>query len=270
MKPSLHLARILGIASGVVAIALAGKLCVGQDSGKADSAQAARAIWKCGFVSNEKLPRPFVQLGMARKDGSTLTAFVGNFNKDVMTRKPLLIYLEGADVAAAVTAQDDRVTHVAYLSGGGAAQFFDFFVQTRKRLAKEGASPEEVETQIAGLEEQIREILADPESETKMFAGHAYKRWSTFATVAAADNLAAGKAKLFLAHGVEDESVPIESFDQLVVDLLRKGRQNVTVRRYPGCDHSYIRVGEEPSNDPFQKVIGEVIAWAGAPASDAK
>lgn len=320
--------------------------------------------WKIAFATNERLPKPFVQLDITRADQSTMTAFVGNFNKDISTRKPLLVYLEGsgaqshfvsmdgktgigvfgliamnhgkthhvaatekrgvkfgdtesrgtamgateeynrfatlddrvaevrllldvllaeaavdasqvillghsegADVAAAVQAVDSRVTHVAFLSGGGAAQFFDFYAQTRKRLAKENATAEEVEQQIAGLEHQIREILADPESETRMFAGHAFKRWSTFATVAAADNLAKGTAKLFLAHGTADEAVPIESFDYLVVELMNKRRENVTVKRFPACDHSYIPVGAEPSNDPFQNVIADVLKWAAIPSS---
>lgn len=336
----------------------------GQESNPPRIKDTKGDFWKSDFVENEQLPKPFFQLAIPRPDKSTMTAFVGNFNKDIDTRKPLLVYLEGsgaqshffsmdgrmgmgvfgliamnhgktyhvvttekrgvpfgdagnrgsaegaseeynrfatlddrvadvrllldlllaenavdssqvillghsegADVAAGVAVVDSRVTHVAFLSGGGAAQFFDFFVQTRKRLAKENVPAEEVEKQIAGLEQQIREILEDPNSETRMFAGHAFKRWSTFATVAAAENLARSKAKLFLAHGTEDESVPIESFDYLVVELLRKRRVDVTVKRYAGCDHSYMQVGAEPSNDPFQNVIAEVVNWATSTSS---
>ena len=175
----------------------------------------------------------------------------------------LLGHSEGADVAAAVSAVDDRVTHVAFLSGGGAAQFFDFFVQQRKTLLKTGSSPEETEQSIAQLESQIREILNDPQNDSRFFAGHSFNRWSSFATVSAAENLLKTKAQLFLGHGTEDQSVPIESFDFLVVELLRHGRLDARVRRYVGCDHSFIKVGEEPANEPFQNVIGEVLKWAG-------
>ncbi len=185
--------------------------------------------------------------------------------KDPMVDKSQVILLghsEGADVVAAVSAEDKRVTHVAFLSGGGTAQFFDFFVTQRKKLAAQGATPEEAEKKIAAVEAQIREILKDPDNDKKFFAGHSFKRWSTFATVSAADNLVKTKAKLFLGHGTEDQSVPIESFDFLVVKLLCHGRHDAVVRRYVGVDHSFIKVGDKPSNEPFQKVIGEVISWA--------
>lgn len=193
----------------------------------------------------------------------TLDAFLNQPTVDT-SQVILLGHSEGADVAAAVAAVDDRVTHVAFLSGGGAPQFYDFFVQTRKSLAKEALSPKEIEDRIASLEKQIREILDDPNNDKKFFAGHSFNRWSTFATVAAAENLVKTKAKLFLGHGTEDQSVPIESFDYLVVELLRHGKTDVTTKRYVGCDHSFIKVGEEPSNDPFQKVIAEVLDWAKA------
>lgn len=179
------------------------------------------------------------------------------------TQVILLGHSEGADVVARVAAVDTRVTHVAFLSGGGTAQFFDFYVQQRKSLAEKGATAEEVEAAISELERQIKDILANPESEEKFFAGHAYKRWSSFATVAAAENLVKTKAHLFLAHGSADQAVPIESFDYLVVELLRHGRTDVTVRRYPDRDHSFIKVGDDPSNDPFLEVVDEVVAWAG-------
>ena len=178
------------------------------------------------------------------------------------SRVILLGHSEGADVVAGVAAVDPRVTHVAFLSGGGAAQFFDFFVQQRKTLAAQGATAEEVEAAISELEQQIRDILADPDSEKKFFAGHAYKRWSSFATVPAAANLARSGARLFLAHGTADQSVPIESFDYLTVELLRSGRTDAVIRRYPDRDHSFIPVGAEPSSDPFLEVVQEVVAWA--------
>lgn len=171
---------------------------------------------------------------------------------------------EGADVAAAAAAEDPRITHVAFLAGGGAAQFFDFFVMRRKQMAAEGATPEEVEQSIAGLEGEIRAVLAEPASTSKFYMGHAYKRWATFATTASADNLVRTRARLYLGHGTEDTSVPIESFDFLVVELLRHGRTDFVARRYVGCDHSFMKKGEEPSSKPFLAVLDDVLAWVDA------
>ncbi|HRX84212.1 MAG TPA: hypothetical protein P5572_04255 [Phycisphaerae bacterium] len=179
-------------------------------------------------------------------------------------RKVLVVgHSEGADVAAAAAAEDDRITHVAFLSGGGAAQFFDFFVMCRKQMAAEGASAEDVEKAIGQIEADMRAVLADPESTTRFYQGHAFRRWSTFAMTASADNLLRTRAKLFLAHGTADTSVPIESFDSLIVELLRHGRTDFTERRCVDCDHSFIKRGDDPSNAPFLKMLDEVLAWAG-------
>ncbi len=173
----------------------------------------------------------------------------------------LVGHSEGADVAAQVAADDERVTHVAFLSGGGTEQFYDMFVLARKRLAREGASPEEVEGEMKRLEADVRDILEHPDSETKTWMGHAYKRWSTFATTSAADNLSRTEAHLFLAHGSEDRSVPIESFDYLVVKLLCAGKQGMSVFRYPGLDHSFNGSdGEGP--DGILGVLREALEWA--------
>lgn len=179
------------------------------------------------------------------------------------SRVVLLGHSEGADVAAAAAAEDPRVTHVAFLSGGGAAQFFDLFVLRRAGMKQAGASPEQIEQSITELEQNMRDILDQPDSEQRHFMGHAYKRWATFATQPAAENLARCKAKILIGHGSEDTSVPIESFDFLVVELLRRGRTDVTIRRYPGRDHSFNKPGEKPSGDAFMKVVDEVLEWAG-------
>lgn len=169
---------------------------------------------------------------------------------------------EGADVAAVAAAADPRITHVAFLAGGGPPQFYDFYLMRRKEMRSEGAKPEDIEAAMAQLDGEIRAILDDPQSETKFWLGHAYKRWSTFATTSAAEHLAKAKARLFLGHGSEDKSVPIESFDYLVCELLRQGRRDFTAKRYPGCDHSFMKPGEEPSNVPILGVLAEVLTWA--------
>jgi pimeloyl-ACP methyl ester carboxylesterase len=178
------------------------------------------------------------------------------------TRVILMGHSEGSDVAAAAAAEDPRVTHVAFLSCGGAPQFYDFFIMRRKQMAESGASAEEIEQAITKLEGEVREIVAQPDSESKFWLGHTYKRWASFATHASAESLLRTKARLFLAHGSADRSVPIESFDYLVCELLIHGRENVTIRRYPGRDHSFIKPGDDPSSQSLLEVVDEVLKWA--------
>jgi hypothetical protein len=92
--------------------------------------------------------------------------------------------------------------------------------------------------------------------------GQAYKRWASFATTGAANSLVRTDASTFLAHGSADRSVPIESFDYLVVRLLCADKPDVTVRRFADRDHSFIPVGAEPGHEGFFEVLDQVVRWA--------
>ena len=173
----------------------------------------------------------------------------------------VLGHSEGADVAARVAGEDERVTHAAVLSGGGPPQFFDFFLMRRHEMEKAGASAEEIEDAMRELEDDVRRIVADPDNVTDLYMGHAYRRWASFATRGSADVLVNAKGRIFVAHGSEDRSVPIESFDYLVARLLCAGK-DVTVRRYPGRDHSFIPVGSPGSHTGFLEVVDEILDWS--------
>jgi len=177
-------------------------------------------------------------------------------------RVVLVGHSEGADVAAGVAATDPRITHVAFLSGGGPSQMFDLLILTRKRMAREGKSPEQTENAVRQLEGQFQEILGDPLNTDKFFMGHAYRRWSGFLKNSPVEALLKSRAKLYLAHGTEDESVPIESFDLLVLELLRVGRDDAVVRRYPGRGHG-LSASDRPANaPPMTDVFEEIISWS--------
>jgi pimeloyl-ACP methyl ester carboxylesterase len=166
---------------------------------------------------------------------------------------------EGADVAAGVAAEDARVTHLAFLAGGGPTQLFDFFICRRKKMQKEGSAPEQIVESLQKIEEEFRNIFSDPESDTKMYLGHAYRRWTSFCSHPPIESLLKTKAKLFLANGTEDSSVPIESFDLLVAEMIRHGRANVIMRRYPGSDHGLSHPG---AKGPLEDVLDDVLKWA--------
>lgn len=174
----------------------------------------------------------------------------------------LLGHSEGAVVAAAVAAADSRVTHCAYLAGGGPTQLFDLMELRRKEMTKSGASPEDIDAAVRELEADYRRIFAEPQSTTKQFMGHAYKRWASFCSHPPLDALLTTKARLFLAHGTEDASVPIESFDLLVCELIRHSKANVEIHRYPGRDHSLSKPGTPPNAGPLGDIFDDILKWA--------
>jgi pimeloyl-ACP methyl ester carboxylesterase len=179
------------------------------------------------------------------------------------SRIVLVGHSEGADVAAGAAAADPRVTHVAFLAGGGPSQMFDLLVLRRDGMLKSGASAAEAEAAITELEREYRELFNDPTSTTKFFMGHAYSRWASFFSHPPVENLLKSNARLFLAHGTRDESVPIEAFDLLVIELIRAGREDVVIRRCANCDHGLQDVDQPRNGPPMQDLFAEIVAWAG-------
>jgi dipeptidyl aminopeptidase/acylaminoacyl peptidase len=166
---------------------------------------------------------------------------------------------EGADIAAGVAAEDPRITHCAFLAGGGATQLFDFLIFQRKKMGRMNNSPEQIVESLQKIEDEFRKIFADPASDTKMYNGHAYRRWSSFCSHPPLESLLKTKAKLFLAHGTEDENSSIESFDLLLAEMIRHRKTNVLSRRYPGIGHILLRPG--PSK-PSEDVFNDILKWA--------
>lgn len=174
---------------------------------------------------------------------------------------------EGSDVAAAASAAEPRVTHAACLAGAGITQFFDLVILQRRAMLKEGLPEQVIANQIEQLHAEFSKILAAPDAIDQFFMGHAYKRWASFAKTPPVESLRKSRCKVFLAHGSADESVPVESFEALVAELVRSGRKDMTVRRYPGRDHGFMEKGADRSKPAMQEVLADIREWLGVTTS---
>jgi pimeloyl-ACP methyl ester carboxylesterase len=164
---------------------------------------------------------------------------------------------EGADVAAAVAAKlgAARVSHLVFLGSGGASQMFDVLLLARRHFAEMGAA--EREARLAGLRDEMRSMLARPES-AEDWQGQPVRRWAGFFPHAPLDDLLALEGvPVFVGHGSDDASVPVEAADLIAVEFLRRGRTDLTYRVYPGADHSF--TGSE------ERLFRDVFAWLEGP-----
>jgi predicted esterase len=78
------------------------------------------------------------------------------------------------------------------------------------------------------------------------------------------DDLLLTHARVFLAHGTEDNAVPVISFDWLRAELAARGRA-VTAPRVPGVDHGFFGPEGPPHdmNAPggLERMFGHVLDW---------
>ena len=166
---------------------------------------------------------------------------------------------EGGLVAARVAARLTGVTHVALLAGGGPTQLFDLL-----QLARAGTFFSDVSADPGEREAYVRvqwdSIRTDPESATRSFFGHPYRRWSTFLADSPIDALKEIAAKVFLAQGELDRAVTRESFEVLAAQLTAAGRAP-TVHLVPGADHSFALTSASPPRDGWAEMLGAVLRW---------
>jgi dienelactone hydrolase len=211
------------------------------------------------FLAEHTLPR------WAEANGAALRA-VWTLPDIDRARTLVMGHSEGGRVAARVAAELPAVTHVASLAGGGPTQLFDLLHQMRQ--PRPGDGPDAGEQRVAKVLAEWKNILADPDSTTKFWLAHPYRRWSSFLKTGTTDELLRSKARVYLAHGTEDTASHVVTFDVARAELLARGR-DVTAERIAGGDHGF-RPKDAPPGPPkeMQALFGRVLTWflAEAPA----
>jgi pimeloyl-ACP methyl ester carboxylesterase len=175
------------------------------------------------------------------------------------TRTLVLGHSEGGIVVARVAAETPEVTHVASLSGGGPTQLFS--LAESRGQAREGDQPGDAARRVQAFYDEWAEVQKDPESISKFWLGHPHRRWSSFLATSVTAELLRSKARVFLAQGALDKSVPPTGHDVLVAELRAAGR-DVAAERMEDGDHGF-RKSDEPHGSPagMQAVLGRVVDW---------
>jgi pimeloyl-ACP methyl ester carboxylesterase len=175
------------------------------------------------------------------------------------SRTAVLGHSEGGIVAARVVAELPAVTHVGILAGGGPTQLFDFISNAAKARAKDKAG--DADRRVSAIFDEWTNIQKDPDSITRFWLGHPYRRWSSFLKTSVRDELVRAKANVYAAHGTADAVIPVAAHDVLVADLRSRGRM-ITSERVEGADHGF-QTPETPKDSPvgMQALVGRVLEW---------
>jgi dienelactone hydrolase len=166
---------------------------------------------------------------------------------------------EGGIVAARIAAVLTDVTHVASLAGGGPTQLFSL-AESRRQPKPEDQSGD-AERRVQSLYEGWAKVLQDSDSTTQFWLSHPYRRWSSFLSTSVGAELSRTKARIFLAQGALDTSVPPTAHDMLVAELRVNGRDFIA-ERIDSADHGF-RTAEQPPGSPagMQALFGRVLDW---------
>ena len=176
-------------------------------------------------------------------------------------------FSEGTDIVIGSLVKSNIPTHAGYFAGGGTTQMFDLIILGRKYWYKNILDVAEKEKKIEEMYAAYQDIMKNPTATDKFFQGHPYKRWSSFFKNEPDKLFLNVDVPVFLAHGTNDESVPIESIDYLQSQFILHGKNNITIRRYAGLDHAFsICDPNDPKCQPetgFKQpeVIDDFLKW---------
>ena len=174
---------------------------------------------------------------------------------EVDARRVLVIgSSEGAPMAAGLARALPEVTDLVLLGANGPTQLFDFAAG----IYRSNDSDEIKLLRLQELDATFAAIGADPKSTSKFAWGHPYLRWSSFFAQSTMAHLAHTKARIYLASGMQDSSVPILSTEAMYAQLRTQGK-DVTLRRVPGAGHSLAPEGKPMPET--QKEYDAFMAW---------
>jgi predicted esterase len=165
---------------------------------------------------------------------------------------------EGAVMAAGLARALPEVTHVALIGGTGTSQLFDFFANAYRAGDRAGSGDDDTLARLRDIDATVDAINADPRSSVKFAWGHTYLRWSSFFAQAPGENLVQSKARVWLASGMRDDSVPVLSTEVAYARLRALGR-DVTFRRLPRAGHNLMAEGGTMAD--VQKEYDAIMAW---------
>ncbi|WP_158976258.1 S9 family peptidase [Cellulophaga sp. L1A9] len=190
-----------------------------------------------------------------------------NYLADGMVKKPhkiiVLGHSEGTEVAAKLGTSNANISNIGYFSGGGNAQYYDFILDVRKTVQRGEMTEEESILEIEKVFKEVKDIYQHPNSLTKKWLGHPYKKWSS-SVAPAIHNLLKINIPIYVAHGAKDKAVPIESAYLIPIEFIRNKKNNLTFKVYPNLDHSYSILPQSEKEEYIEKwddVLTDFLQW---------
>jgi esterase/lipase len=191
---------------------------------------------------------------------------VNYFSDNILNKQAKIIVLghsEGTEVVAKLGTINNTISNIGYFSGGGNAQYYDFILDIRKQVQRGDMTEEESILETEKFFNEIKDIYKHPNSLTKKWLGHSYRKWSS-SVEPSIDNLLKINIPIYVAHGAKDKAVPIESAYLIPIEFIRNEKTNLTFKVYPKLDHSFSIIPQSENEEYIEKwdeVVQDFLNW---------
>ncbi|MCG8332561.1 MAG: hypothetical protein MI974_33055 [Chitinophagales bacterium] len=172
---------------------------------------------------------------------------------------------EGSQVAPAVALKNKNVTHVISMMGNALNHLYDFILNERVSALNGKQSNEEAQSNIDSLYVEFEKIYNDPKSTAKEWFGETYYKWSSFSLSSPLENMLKLDIPILYIAGGEDHH-SILNMDYAKLEFLRKGKDNMTYKVFPNCDHFFMETKTDKSGkkewiDHLDEVNDFALKW---------
>lgn len=168
-------------------------------------------------------------------------------------------YSEGGMVVPKLALNNKNITKILNIVGGGLNQFYDLIVEERIKARLGKISSEKAQNNIDSLFKRYKDVYKNPKSIDKEFWGDTYLRWSSFCTDIPMEDMTKLDIPILMITAGEDSNAPIIPLDYVKLEFLRLGKENLTYKVYPNCDHYFYDIVK--NKDRLDEVIDYMLGW---------
>ncbi|MEL6974051.1 MAG: hypothetical protein AAGL29_01500 [Bacteroidota bacterium] len=172
---------------------------------------------------------------------------------------------EGSQVAPAVAVRNKKVTHVIAMMGNALNHLYDFILMERISAFMGEKPNEAAQANIDSLYTEYEKIYKEPKSTAKEWFGETYYKWSSFSLTSPLENMLKLDIPILYVAGGEDRQ-SILNMDYAKLEFLRKGKDNLTYKVFPNCDHFFLETKTDASGkkewiDHLDEVNTYALEW---------
>ncbi|AZC26679.1 alpha/beta hydrolase family protein [Pseudomonas sessilinigenes] len=160
---------------------------------------------------------------------------------------------EGAVIAHALAARSPAIDATVAFNGGG-RWFLDDLLHS---VDSAGGDPAQQHQARQGLLAFVEQMRRQPAADVQA-SGHGSRWWQEVLELDQQALLQASRVPALIIQASADEAVSVNAVTDLIEQLRRNGRSNLTFRAYPGLDH---RLSDRDGQSQMAAVVQDIALW---------